>query len=110
MRPASIPVEAVIRAGIRRYTDEVGRLWQALAGYFIRLGQFEKARDVYDEAIQSVITVRDFSIVFDAYVLFEENILTAKINVNKDKEDEGEGACAAKSMGAPLCTPLVAAA
>lgn len=31
-------------------------------------GQFEKARDIYEEAINSVTTVRDFTIVFDAYV------------------------------------------
>ena len=82
--------------GIRRYTDEVGRLWQALAGYFIRLGQFEKARDVYDEAIQNVVTVRDFSIVFDAYVLFEESVLNAKINLRQEIDSEaaaGKGAC-----------------
>jgi pre-mRNA-splicing factor SYF1 len=99
----------VIRAGIRRYTDEVGRLWQALAGYFIRLGQFEKARDVYDEAIQNVITVRDFTIVFDAYVLFEENILTAKISMHKDKEMEGEGERGRQCVCALLVLPVTAA-
>ena len=88
--------------------DQVGRLWQALAGYFIRLGQFEKARDVYDEAIQAVVTVRDFSIVFDAYVLFEESMLTAKINLRKDIDEE-----AAQGKGTtpqhPVCVRLCCA-
>jgi pre-mRNA-splicing factor SYF1 len=83
-------VEQVIRAGIRRFTDEVGRLWHALADYFIRLGQFEKARDVYEEAISSVLTVRDFSIAFDAYALYQDSMLTAKIQL-RGEEGEGEG-------------------
>ncbi len=48
----SLNVDAIIRGGIRRYTQEVGRLWCALADYYIRLGLFEKARDVYEEAIE----------------------------------------------------------
>lgn len=46
---ASLPVEAILRGGIRKFTDEVGRLWVSLADFFIRRGLFEKARDVYEE-------------------------------------------------------------
>lgn len=45
---------------------QVGRLWTSLADYFIRRGMFERARDVYEEGLTSVITVRDFSLVYDA--------------------------------------------
>eukprot|EP00923_Selenidium_pygospionis_P055304 GHVN01096409.1.p1 GENE.GHVN01096409.1~~GHVN01096409.1.p1 ORF type:complete len:968 (+),score=240.43 GHVN01096409.1:10-2913(+) len=72
----SIDVEAVIRSGIVRYTDEVGRLWCSLGEHFVRLGQFEKARDVYEEGIGTVMTVHDFSLVFDAYSAFLEHHLT----------------------------------
>ena len=44
----------------------MGRLWTSLADYYIRRGMFERARDVYEEGLTSVITVRDFSLVFDA--------------------------------------------
>lgn len=46
---------------------KVGRLWTSLADYFIRRGLFEKARDVYEEGLCSVITVHDFSLIYDAY-------------------------------------------
>lgn len=107
-------VDAILRSGIRRFTDEVrrhtrhrpaclpaapaclaclprrqclqltsrlrphlrlspasarcqvGRLWTSLADYFIRRGMFESARDVYEEGLTSVVTVRDFSLVYDA--------------------------------------------
>lgn len=75
----SLPIEAVLRSGINRFSDEIGRLWCALAEYHIRIGMFERARDVYEEAIASVQTVRDFATVFDAYVQFEEALLTAKL-------------------------------
>ena len=40
----SLNVEAIIREGINRYTDQQGRLWNALAEYFTRSALFEKAR------------------------------------------------------------------
>jgi pre-mRNA-splicing factor SYF1 len=36
-------VENVIRGALTSFKDEVGRLWTALADYFILLGNFEKA-------------------------------------------------------------------
>ncbi len=57
----------------------MGRLWTSLADYFIRRGLFEKARDVYEEGLTSVVTVRDFSLVFDALTQFEESLVAAKM-------------------------------
>jgi pre-mRNA-splicing factor SYF1 len=73
----SLNIESIIRSGIRQFTDEVGRLWISLGDHFIRLGQFEKARDVYEEAIATVSTVHDFSLIFDAYSKFLESLVSA---------------------------------
>jgi pre-mRNA-splicing factor SYF1 len=86
----TLNVEAIIRSGITKFSDEVGRLWTSLSDYYIRLGQFEKARDVYEEAINSVTTVRDFTIVFDAYVKVEESVLSTKIRFLQEAEGDGE--------------------
>lgn len=67
--------EEIIRHGIRKYTDEVGKLWICLADYNTRLGNFEKAREIFEEAIASVTTARDFGIVYNAYLNFEETII-----------------------------------
>ena len=79
-------VEAIIRSGLRTFTDEAGHLWCALADFFIRQASFEEARDVYEEAIASVLTVRDFSMIFDAYSQFEETMLTAKLEAYGEAE------------------------
>ena len=96
----SVPVEAVLRTGIKRFSDQVGRLWCALAEHFVRLGVFEKARDVYEEAVSSLATVRDFAIVFDAYVQFEEALLTARLELKRDAEEVGGGAADAEEANA----------
>ena len=57
----SLRVDPIVRGGLRRFTDMKGALWCALADYYVRQGNFEKARDVYEEAIRTVNTVRDFS-------------------------------------------------
>ena len=38
----SLNVHAIIMQGIRRYSDQVGILWNSLADYYIRDGLFEK--------------------------------------------------------------------
>lgn len=76
---SSLKVDAIIRDGLHRFTDQVGHFWNCLADYYIRSGLFERARDIYEEAIHSVMTVRDFTQVFDAYSQFEETLLSAKL-------------------------------
>lgn len=85
---SGLKVDAIIRGGIRKYTDEVGRLWTALADYYVRRGLYEKARDVFEEGLTTVVTVRDFGVVFDAYMQFEQSALSAKIETANLEDDE----------------------
>ncbi|XP_067057766.1 pre-mRNA-splicing factor SYF1-like [Acropora muricata] len=80
----SLKVTDIIRGGLRRFSDSLGQLWNSLADFFIRSGHFEKARDVYEEAIQTVMTVRDFGQVFDAYAQFEESMISAKMETTAE--------------------------
>ena len=88
----SLNVDAIIRGGLRKYTDQVGHLWNSLADYYIRSGLFERARDIYEESIQTVTTVRDFTQVFDAYAQFEELALTKKMEEAAESDAPGEEA------------------
>lgn len=72
-----IDVESIIRSGIERFSDQRGKLWSGLATYWITRGSFEKARDIFEEAIITVMTVRDFTLVFDSYTEFEESVIGA---------------------------------
>mmetsp|Transcript_112671 Transcript_112671/g.283248 ORF Transcript_112671/g.283248 Transcript_112671/m.283248 type:complete len:977 (+) Transcript_112671:106-3036(+) len=94
----SLNIEAIIRSGIRQFSDEVGRLWISLGDHFIRLGQFEKARDVYEEAMATVSTVQDFSLVFDAYAKFTESLITAHL----EREENAGSAAEADLLMARL--------
>ncbi|XP_018424078.1 PREDICTED: pre-mRNA-splicing factor SYF1 [Nanorana parkeri] len=88
----SLDSAAIIRGGLTRFTDQRGKLWCALAEYHTRSGHFEKARDVYEEAIQTVTTVRDFTQVFDSYAQFEESVIAAKMEtvseMGKEEDDD----------------------
>merc|ERR1719347_2284604 len=86
----TLNVDAIIRSGLRRYTDQVGHLWNSLADYYIRSGLFERARDIYEESIQTVTTVRDFTQVFDAYAQFEELALSKKMEEVAEQDNPGD--------------------
>lgn len=72
---SGIEVESIIRSGISRYPDQRGKLWTGLATYWIRRGSFEKARDAFEEGITTVMTVKDFALIFDSYTEFEESVI-----------------------------------
>ncbi|KAI8924790.1 hypothetical protein BC831DRAFT_463626 [Entophlyctis helioformis] len=74
-----LDVDRILRAGIARFTDQVGKLWNSLARWWIVNGEFDRAREVYEEGIHQVATVRDFSIIFDAYAKMEEDIISASM-------------------------------
>ncbi|CAK8697921.1 unnamed protein product [Clavelina lepadiformis] len=84
----SLDVEAIIRGGLKRFTDQLGQLWCSLADYYTRSGLFERARDIYEEAIETVTTVRDFTHIFDAYAQFEESVITTKMEQMSDESAE----------------------
>jgi len=71
----SLDCEKVIREGINKYVDEVGNLWSKLAEYNIKLGKFDKARSIYEEGFQNVVTARDFGIIYSSYLKLEEELL-----------------------------------
>lgn len=67
-----IDVENIVRSGIERFPDQRGKLWAGLATYWITRGNFERARDIFEEGITTVMTVRDFTLIFDSYAEFED--------------------------------------
>ena len=83
-------VEKIIRSGIERFTDQRGKLWAGLATYWITVGNFERARDVFEEGITTVMTVRDFTIVFDSYAEFEESIISTLMDAAAVGSDNGK--------------------
>ena len=88
---SSLRVDPIIRGGLRKFTDMVGTLWCALADFYVRQSNFEKARDVYEEAVLTVSTVRDFSQVFDAYAQFEESTLNFTLEaLGEDPSDDDQ--------------------
>ncbi|KAK8921171.1 hypothetical protein KSP39_PZI019937 [Platanthera zijinensis] len=88
---SGLNVDAIIRGGIRKYTDEIGRLWTSLADYYVRRGLYEKARDIFEEGLANVVTVRDFSVIFDSYAQFEQSALAAKIETTENEFDGSDG-------------------
>lgn len=84
-----ISVERIIRSGIERFTDQRGKLWAGLATYWITRGNFERTRDIFEEAITTATTVRDFTLVFDSYVEFEESIIGSLTESEAERAEKG---------------------
>lgn len=82
----TIRLEPIIRSGIQKFKSEIGRLWVSLAQFYIRLGSFAKAHDIFEEGIQSVITIRDFALIYEAYSEFLYGMVSSYVERRKNKE------------------------
>jgi pre-mRNA-splicing factor SYF1 len=87
---ASMAVETIIRSGLQRFPDQRGILWVGLARYYINLGAYERARDIFEEGITTVMTVRDFSVVFDTYAEAEEALISIKLEESAARQQKGK--------------------
>ncbi|KAL9600384.1 MAG: hypothetical protein Q9219_003234 [cf. Caloplaca sp. 3 TL-2023] len=85
-----IDVENIVRSGIDRFPDQRGKLWANLATYWITRGNFERARDVFEEGITTVMTVRDFTLIFDSYAEFEESTISNLMDAASVRSEKGK--------------------
>ncbi|KAJ2891690.1 pre-mRNA-splicing factor syf1, partial [Coemansia aciculifera] len=91
MAVRELRVEPILRDGIQRKgSSEAGELWAALGSHFAARGLSEQARDVYEEALASVRSVRDFAMVFDAYAAFEEAGVAAMLAEEAERVAGGD--------------------
>ncbi|XP_044372687.1 pre-mRNA-splicing factor syf1 homolog [Triticum aestivum] len=78
---AGMPVDGILRGSIRKFPEEAGVLWTSLASHYARRGLHGKARDVFEEAMTTATTVKDFRMVFDAYLHFEHAMAAAELEL-----------------------------
>lgn len=80
-------VRAILKAPKAFGVEELeGVIWNQLADAWIRRGEFQLARSVYEEALEKVSKVRDFTILLDAYLQFEEGLLEATMQAQEESE------------------------
>ncbi|KAG8969000.1 pre-mRNA-splicing factor syf1 [Tulasnella sp. 419] len=84
-------VEKVLKKdGLEVYKDQAGRLWAGLATYWIKCSEFDKAKETFEKGMALVVTVRDFTQIFDAYAEFSESLISGlmELMANPDLDDE----------------------
>lgn len=79
--------EKLIKDGLQKFPDQIGKFYLKLTFYFIKRKNLFKARYYFDEGLKTCVSVKDFTMIFDSYTEFEENILT---NMSEKLEKVGE--------------------
>jgi pre-mRNA-splicing factor SYF1 len=91
LSPLKLDVEKIVREdGLAVYKDQAGRLWTGLATFWIKRGEFDMAKKTFEAGITSVLTIRDFTQIFDAYAEFSETLIGALMDKLADDEDEDD--------------------
>lgn len=83
-----LDLERLFRQAISKFSVDKGRLWVCLANYFIISEKFNKARELFEEALVKVQTKKDFTLVFDAYLKFEEQFSQLELQPSLNNTDE----------------------
>lgn len=78
----------VHKDGLDVYKDQAGRLWTGLATYWIKRAEFDRAKATFESGMIDVLTIRDFTQIFDAYAEFSESIVSAYMDSLANPEEE----------------------
>ncbi len=57
-----------------------------LATYWIKRGEFDRATATFERGLASVVTIRDFTQIFDAYAEFSETMVSTLMDALADEE------------------------
>lgn len=93
LSPNRLNIEHIIQKdGLEVYKDQAGRLWTGLATYWIKRGEFDRAKRTFEEGMKMVLTIRDFTQIYDAYAEFDESLIGSIMEAIEggDEEDEEE--------------------
>lgn len=83
-----LDVEGIVeRDGLQVYKDQAGRLWTGLATYWIKRGEFERATATFEKGLAAVVTIRDFTQIFDAYAEFSETMISTLMDALADEDN-----------------------
>lgn len=86
--PRLLDVEGIVeRDGLQVYKDQAGRLWTGLATYWIKRGEFERATATFERGLAAVVTIRDFTQIFDAYAEFSETMISTLMDALADEDN-----------------------
>ncbi|WWC73476.1 pre-mRNA-splicing factor SYF1 [Kwoniella pini CBS 10737] len=83
-----LDVEGIVeRDGLEVYKDQAGRLWTGLATYWIKRGEFDRATVTFERGLAAVVTIRDFTQIFDAYAEFSETMISTLMDALADEDN-----------------------
>jgi pre-mRNA-splicing factor SYF1 len=96
-------IERIIhKDGLEVYKDQAGRLWSGIATYWIKRGEFDRANSTFEAGIASVLTVRDFTQIFDADVQFTESLLSAMMESLEEPDDDDDAKATERELDAKM--------
>lgn len=97
--PRRLNIEQIVQKdGLSVYKDQAGRLWTGLATYWIKRGEFDRAKETFEKGLASVLTIRDFTQIFDAYAEFGESLISAMMESLADEDEEEDAAETEKEL------------
>ncbi|CED82167.1 spliceosome complex protein [Phaffia rhodozyma] len=84
--------QIVMKDGLEVFKDQAGRLWTGLATFWIQKGEFDRAKYSFETGLGSVLTIRDFTQIFDAFTEFSETLISSLMEslAAEDEEDEDD--------------------
>ena len=89
--PRRLNIEYIIRKdGLNVYKDQAGRLWTGLATYWIKRAELDRAKATFEAGMIDVLTIRDFTQIFDAYAEFSESIVNVYMESLANPDEEGD--------------------
>lgn len=83
LRSSHLDCLEIINLALDHYPDNQAEIQLLLSDYLIRLGEFQKARDHFNQAIDKCESVKDFGVLFQAFLKFEEGVAQTEEDLDR---------------------------
>lgn len=91
--PRKLDIDKIVmQDGLAVYKDQAGRLWSGLATYWTKRAEFDRAKATFEAGLADVVTVRDFTQIFDAYAEYSETLISGLMDMISNAEPDDEDA------------------
>ena len=74
-------MEKVLRCLLKKFPENSGMIWCSLGNYHILTGNLPVAHFVLEEGVNSTKSLKDFSMIYDAYYKLEESLLESLFSI-----------------------------
>lgn len=89
LKKSNDKIDNFIKTLYENFPDQMGLILVKYANYYVQTRNFSKATTIFESNLSKCLTIKDFNLIYDAYLEFQESYISSLMD-EQAKEVDGE--------------------